>query len=84
MAKTRAVQTDDLTAIIEIPLGEVTEAEYLSDHVDARLKTINQRRAFRRICRGLQQTGAKTADGRPVTRPGDVVRYLLEQVGQNP
>ena len=67
-------------AIMEVPLGDVTDKEYLTDHVESRLSSVTQRRAFRRLTRGLQQTGAKTLDGRAVTRPGDVVRWLMEQI----
>ena len=67
-------------AIMEVPLGDVTDKEYLTDHVESRLSSVSQRRAFRRLTRGLQQTGAKTLDGRAVTRPGDVVRWLMEQI----
>lgn len=69
------------TTMIEVPMGTVTESEYLSTHVESKLKTMPQRRAFRRILRGLQERGAATLDGRPVTRPGDVLRWMLEQIG---
>ena len=81
MAK-RTIETVEVeaTAIIEVPLGTVTESEYLSNHVESRLKGEHQKRVFRRLFRGLQERGAKTNDGRPVTRAGDVVRWLLDQV----
>lgn len=72
--------TDDQTALVEVPLGEVAAAEYLSRHVEVRWKTEQQKLAFRRVWRGLQVQGAKTSDGRPVTRPGDALRWLMEQI----
>lgn len=78
MAKLKEATKDSV--LIEIPLGTVTEAEYLSSHVEARFRTIQQRVAMRRMWRGLQSAGAKLADGRPVTRSGDVVKWLLEQI----
>jgi hypothetical protein len=84
MAKQRTVEIEvtEQTAIIEVPLGTVTDSEYLSNHVESRLKGDHQKRVFRRLFRGLQEQGAKTNDGRPVTRAGDVVRWLLDQVEQ--
>jgi len=83
MAK-RTVETAKLeaTATIEVPLGEVHDNEYCSSHVESRLRTPQQRRAFRRLLRGLQQTGATTESGRPISRGGDVIRWILEQVGE--
>lgn len=68
------------TVIIEVPLGPVTENEYLSSHVEARFTTTQQRRTFRRLLRGLQQSGARTANGKAVQRPGDVLRWVVEQI----
>jgi hypothetical protein len=68
------------TAIIEIPLGEVADQEYLSRHVESRLKTREQQLAMKRLLRGLQASGATTQDGRPVQRTGDVIRWMMEQV----
>jgi len=71
------------TAIIEVPLGVVGNGEYLSRHVEARLKTREQQLAMKRLLRGLQQTGATTKDGRPVQRPGEVVRWMLEYISDS-
>ena len=72
--------SEQTTVVLEVPLGDVGEKEYLSRHVESRLKTREQRLAMKRLLRGLQQTGATTKDGRPVQRPGDVVRLLMEQI----
>jgi len=71
------------TAIVEVPLGEVGEKEYLSNHVEARLTTNEQRVNWKRLCRGLQQQGATTKDGRAVQRPGQVVRWILERISES-
>jgi len=76
MPKPRGTTTAQITLI----LGEVGKDEYLSRHAESRLKTPKQQLAMRRLFVGLQQTGAKTEDGRPVTRLGDVLRWLLEQI----
>jgi len=68
------------TVLLELPLGEVGGGEYLSTHVEARLRTREQRLAMKRLLRGLQKAGAKTKDGRPVQRLGEAIRWLLEQV----
>jgi hypothetical protein len=65
-----------------MPLAPVSETEYLSDHVESKLRTQEQRRAMKRLLRGLQHQGAATKDGRPVQRPGEVVRWLMEQVAE--
>jgi hypothetical protein len=76
----KAEGPEKVLARFYLPLGEVGEKEYLSRHVESRLKTLEQRIAMKRLLRGLQQAGAKTKDGRPVQRPGEVVRWLLEQI----
>jgi len=73
-------QVAPVTVLIEAPLGYVGKDEYLSRHVESRLKTREQQLAMKRVLRGLQSTGATTNDGRPVQRPGEAVRWLLEQV----
>ena len=78
MAKTKG--TEDKTALIEVPLGNVTEQEYLARHVEVRFRTVDQQRTFRAILRGLQERGAKTKDGLFVTKPSDALRWLMEQV----
>jgi hypothetical protein len=68
------------TTEIEIPLGEVSETEYLLQHVETRLNTDQQKRAFKRVFRALEQRGATLANGRPINRPGNVLQWLMEQV----
>ena len=68
------------TTIIEVPLGTVGEKEPLVRHVESRLRARNQQLALKRLLRGLQETGTTLADGRPVRRPGDVIRWLMEQI----
>jgi hypothetical protein len=83
VAKTKqAEQQNGNSALIEVPLGEVHDKEYCSSHVESKLRTPQQRKAFRRLLRGLQQAGATTESGRPVSRGGDVIRWILEQVGE--
>ena len=79
MAKAKEVERAT-TVVIELPIGDVTEHEYLSRHVEARFQTVGQQVAMRRIWRGLQSQGAKLGNGRPVTRSGDAVKWILEQI----
>lgn len=71
------------TVVVELPLGDVDKGEYLSRHVESRLKTRQQQLAMKRVVRGLQKAGAATKDGRPVQRPGEMVRWLLEQISDS-
>ena len=71
------------TVVIELPLGEVGEKEYLSRHVESRLKTREQQQNMKRLVRGLQQSGAATKNGRPVQRAGEVIRWLMEQISDS-
>lgn len=71
------------TAVIEVPLGDIGSGEYLSRHIEGRLKTTRQQLAMKRLLRGLQQSGATTADGRPVQRPGEALRWLAEQISDS-
>lgn len=68
---------------VELPLGDVGEKEYLTRHVESRLKTREQQMAMKRLLRGLQNSGATTRDGRPVQRPGEAVRWWLEQISDS-
>ncbi len=59
MAKKKQTQTAERaaehTAVIEVPLGDVGETEYLSRHVESRLKTREQQLAMKRLLRGRRQ-----------------------------
>ena len=79
--KTPETVPDLQAVIIECPLGAVGDAEYLSRHVESRLKTREQQLAMKRLLRGLQGSHATTRDGRPVQRYGEAVRWILEQIG---
>jgi len=70
-------------AQIACSLGVVGENEFLSRHVETRFATVEQRTTFKRLLRGLQHAGATTKDGRPVNRPGDVMRWMMENVMVN-
>ncbi len=68
------------TARITVPLGPPpSETAYVSRHVETRFSTVEQRIAFRRLLEGLKEKGVCLSGGRPVTRPGDVLRWLMEQ-----
>ena len=77
---TRKPELATETVVIELPLGEVSEKEYLSRHVESRLRTRDQQSTMKRLLRGLQASGATTKDGRPVQRAGEAIRYMMEQI----
>jgi len=65
---------------IHVPLGEIPAKGYLQSHVECRLKTHQQKVSLKRAFRGLQERGEKLENGNPIRRPGDVVRWLMEQI----
>ena len=71
----------DERVMIEVPLGPVGD-DCKPRHIDVQLRTPQQREAMRRIFRGLDLTGARSADGRRVTNTAEAVRWLIEQVAE--
>lgn len=60
---------------VSLDLGD----RYMTDRLDLRLIG-HQKFALRRLLDGLDAAGARLANGRRVTSPPDVIRYLLENV----
>jgi len=67
------------SVVIEIPVGPVDRG-YLSRHIDARLKSDQQKQGLRRLFRGLQLAEERLEDGSPVKSNADAVRWFLEQI----
>lgn len=66
---------------IDLPIAEMPpESAYCVQHVEAQLQSREQRVMLKRLLTGMQNVGAQMANKRPVARPGDVVRFLLEQI----
>jgi hypothetical protein len=64
-----------------VPLNQVREQRYhLTAHVELQLLSLPQRVALRRLQIGLDQSGARLADGRRVVKNVDALRWVLEQV----
>ena len=68
--------------VVEIPVAPapVREDAHRPLHVQVRLKTKAQRTAMRRLYEGLDQTGARMANGRRVHSLADAMRWVLERL----
>lgn len=64
---------------IEIPIGPLRDGGQVR-HVDAQLRTREQRETMRRIFTGLDLCGARTRNDKRVTNMVEAVLWLLEQV----
>ncbi len=68
------------TAIVEVPLSQaLTSVEYAARSVELTL-TPEQAATLKRIHKQLDAIGARMNDGRYITRPGQAVQWLLDQV----
>lgn len=80
MAKTKdAVRPSREQSIIEVPLGEIPPAVYITRHIEVNLDHV-QSCTLRRVFEGLDASGARLVNGKRVASASDVVRWLLEQV----
>ncbi len=76
------------TVSIDVPLGQVDLDQvaagklHLSRHVEIGRLTHDQKLALRRLQRGLDQSGARLANGKRIGSNADAVRWLLEQVAK--
>lgn len=64
---------------ITVPLAEILDDTYLSNHVQVQL-TYLQSKALKRAWIGLDECGERLRNGRRVASNADVIRWLLEQV----
>lgn len=79
MAKTKTGKPELDPRIIEVPLGEIPPAVYITRHVEVNLDHL-QSCTLRRVFEGLDSSGARLVNGKRVASSSDVVRWLLEQV----
>ncbi len=70
------------TVGIEIVVGDYGRRDHVSRHVEAQLDTA-QADALKRAFVGLDEAGARLANGRRIASNADVVRYMLEQIVAN-
>ena len=69
------------TISTSVPLGPLPPDVYLARHVDVQLSH-DHAVVLRRIYEGLHSQARTLANGRFVQTNVDVVRYMLEQVGE--
>ncbi len=69
------------TVSIQLPVGELGSGYGGTNRVDVQRMTPKQKRTLRRVLRGLEDSGARMADGRPVRTAQDVFKYILDRVG---
>ena len=67
-----------MKVLITLPIAEV-DVPTVTDHVGAVLDR-RQAETLGRVLEGLVDKKAKLAIGDPVTKPGDVVRFILERI----
>jgi len=66
---------------LEIPLGTLDPAAYVSTHVDGHLDRV-QAGALRRLQNGLDAQNVRLQNGRRVATTIDAVRWLLERIAK--
>jgi len=69
-------------AKLEVPLSPITPTGYSTPRVDIRRMTELQRNNLKRVCRGLNDSGATLKDGKAVCDPHHAIRWMLEQMGE--
>ena len=71
---------------IEIPIGELTDHEYLPEGLNFRLlghkSSRSMRAALKRVFRALHTNHAVMSNGRHVDNPTDAVRWILDQIAE--
>ncbi len=66
---------------VELSLGpKPGPDDYMTDHLEVRLLTPQQRLGLRHLWTGADAAGLRLEDGRRLARPGDAIRWLLEQI----
>lgn len=63
-----------------VPFAQFREEVRLFDHVEVRF-TPEQKRAMRRLFDGLDESGARMANGKRVASAADCVRWILDRLG---
>lgn len=64
---------------IHVPLAPVSDS-YAVGHLDMKLDR-ELRTTLRRMYDGLDQSGARLKNGKRISGPPDVIRYVLERAG---
>jgi len=72
------------TVELAIPFGEIPPGAYVSrtERVEFTSMTRRQSVALKKLTRGLEDSGKKLDDGTLIKRPGQAMRWLLEQIYQ--
>jgi hypothetical protein len=80
----RVPDTEAVVAVGEVslslPVGDIPDGVYLSNHYNVTAATRKQRRGMRRLVEGAQQQRLRLENGKTVDTPIDVLRWFLEQV----
>ncbi len=72
------------TTTIGLPLHRLRDGVPHHGHIEVQLRTLEQKRAMRRLFDGLNQAGARMKNGRRVQSYPDVVRYVLKRIAASP
>lgn len=66
---------------VTMPMGEIPRLGYVGRHVEVKLDR-EQARKLGRIRAGLQARGETVGANRPIRKLGDVVRWMLDRIGE--
>ncbi|MCC7085883.1 MAG: hypothetical protein IT427_12850 [Pirellulales bacterium] len=65
---------------VTVPLAEVPAACHISRRVDVAHLTRRQAETLKRVQRSLEDSGGVMANGRPVRRCSDAIKWLIDQI----
>jgi len=74
-------ESTEKTVVVEIPVADLVEGQYVNEHVDVHLDCV-QRVAMRRVYNGLLDGGHRMRNGHHVRSYVDAVRWLCEQIAE--
>lgn len=71
-------------ANLDVPMGELASGAYVPrfERMEFRSMSLVQARSLKRLTRGLEDSGETLSNGTRVSRPGQAIRWLLEQLDQ--
>jgi len=72
-----AAKAEPIAVTVEVPVAELIEGQYISDHLELRLAP-NQKTILRRIRLALTSVGQRLANAKAVESDGDAVRWMLD------
>jgi hypothetical protein len=78
----RARASEPRAVLIELPVAEIPDAQYISNHVEVNRLTDTQRTAIRRLKLGLHAADERLENNDAIDSDAKAIRWLLERIAQ--